>query len=92
MQNLKESKSGDILSTSFVVKNTSNTKIKLDIKQDNKFLKIKEGDTELLPNKTSTIRVLFETKNLTGHQSQSFKVSVEGYEGQLTFFVNTELK
>jgi len=92
VQNLKESKSGDILSTSFVVKNTSNTKIKLDIKQDNKFLKIKEGDTELLPNKTSTIRVLFDTKNLTGHQSQSFKVSVEGYEGQLTFFVNTELK
>ena len=92
VQNLKESKSGEILSTTFVVKNTSNTKITLDIQQDNKFLKIKEGDTELSPNKTSTIRVLFDTKGMTGHQSQSFKVSVEGYEGQLMFFVNTELK
>jgi hypothetical protein len=92
VQNLKESKSGEILSTTFVVKNTSNTKITLDIKQDNKFLKIKERDTELSPNKTSTIRVLFDTKGMTGHQSQSFKVSVEGYEGQLMFFVNTELK
>lgn len=92
VQNLKESKSGEILSTTFVVKNTSNTKITLDIKQDNKFLKIKEGNTELSPNKTSTIRVLFDTKGMTGHQSQSFKVSVEGYEGQLMFFVNTELK
>ena len=90
--NLKESKSGEILSTTFELKNTSNAQVRLQISNDNNVLKIKESSTELAPNTTSTISVLFDTKGLSGHQSQSFKVSADGYEGELLFFINTELK
>ena len=38
-----------------------------------------------MPNQKSTIRVLFDTKNLSGHQSKSFKVKAEGYEEKLHF-------
>ena len=92
VQNIKESKSGDILSTSFEVKNVSNTKIKLELLNKERNLKIQETSTELMPNQKSTIRVLFDTKNLSGHQSKSFKVKAEGYEGEITFYVNTELR
>ena len=92
VQNINESKSGDILSTSFEVRNISNTKIKLELLNKESNLKIQETNAELMPNQKSTIRVLFDTKNLSGHQSKSFKVKVEGYEGEITFFVNTELR
>ncbi len=92
VQNINESKSGDILSTSFVIRNISNTKIKLELLNKESNLKIQETSAELMPNQKSTIRVLFDTKNLSGHQSKSFKVKAEGYEGEITFFVNTELR
>jgi hypothetical protein len=92
VKNLKESKSGEILNTTFELKNTSNAQVRLQIGNDNNVLKIKESSTELAPNTTSTISVLFDTKGLSGHQSQSFKVSADGYEGELLFFINTELK
>ncbi len=92
VQNIKESKSGEILSASFEVKNTSNTNIKLEIENTENSLKIKEEKSELMPNQKSIIRVLFDTKNLTGHQSKSFKVKAAGYEGEITLFINTELK
>ena len=92
VQNIKESKSGEILSASFEVKNTSNTNIKLEIENTENSLKIKEENSELMPNQKSIIRVLFDTKNLTGHQSKSFKVKAAGYEGEITLFINTELK
>ena len=42
VQNIKESKSGDILSTSFEVRNTSNTKIKLELLNKESNLKIRK--------------------------------------------------
>jgi hypothetical protein len=44
------------------------------------------------PNQTALITALFDTKNLSGHQSKSFEVGADGYEGKISFFINTELK
>ena len=92
VQNLKTSKTGEVLSTTFEVKNTSNTSIKLEIQTIENNLKIKENISELLPNQKSTITVLFDTKGLSGHQSKFFEVSAKGYEGKISFYINTEIK
>ena len=92
VQNITNGKSGDVLSTKFNIKNTSNTSIKVLISAKDDGLKIKQNNEELMPNQSREIGVLFDTSGLRGHQSKSFEVSVEGYEGSTRFFVNTELK
>lgn len=92
VQNITNGKPGDVLSTKFNIKNTSNTSIKVLISTKDDGLKIKQNNEELMPNQSREIGVLFDTSGLRGHQSKSFEVSVEGYEGSTRFFVNTELK
>ncbi len=90
--NILNGKTGDVLSTEFTINNSSNTKLKLLISCKDEDLKIKQSNEELMPNQSSIITVLFDTNGLNGHQSKSFAVSAEDYEGSLQFFINTELK
>ncbi len=90
--NILNGKTGDVLSAEFSIKNTSNTELKVLISYKDDVLKIKQSNKELKPNQTSTITVLFDTNGLNGHQSKTFEVSAENYEGSAQFFINTELK
>jgi hypothetical protein len=92
VSNIINSTSGDVLTTQFRIKNNSNTNVKLVINSEDEGLKIKSDHEELMPNQSSKITVLFNTNGLSGHQSKSFKVSAEKYEGSTQFFINTELK
>jgi hypothetical protein len=90
--NIPNSKTGDVLSAKFSIKNTSSTDLRMLISHKDEGLKIKQSNVELKPNQISTITVLFDTNGLNGHQSKSFEVSAEDYEGSSQFFINTELK
>ena len=90
--NILNGKTGDVLSAEFSITNTSNTDLKVLISHKDKGLKIKQSNEELKPNQSSTITVLFDTSGLNGHQSKSFQVTAEDYEGASQFFINTELK
>jgi len=92
VKNFEFSKNGDILSANFNIKNTSDTKVELKIIKKDESLKIAEKDKLLLPNENKKLTVLFDTKGLSGHQSKSFEVSAENYEGSIKFFINTEIK
>ena len=89
---LKERKSGEVISSVFEVTNKSRDQIKLILSNEDNAIKLKANHLTLQPNQTALITALFDTKNLTGHQSKSFEALAEGYEGKISFFINTELK
>lgn len=89
---INERKSGEVISSVFEVSNISNIPIKLILSNEDNSLKIKVNTIHIEPNQTALITALFDTKNLSGHQSKSFEVGADGYEGKISFFINTELK
>ncbi len=89
---LKERKSGEVISSVFEIKNQSRDQVQLNLSNEDNAIKLKANHLTLQPNQSAIITALFDTKNLTGHQSRSFQVSAEGYEGKLSFYLNTELK
>jgi len=89
---LKERKSGEVISAVFEITNQSRDQIKLILSNEDNAIKLKANHLTLQPNQSALITALFDTKNLTGHQSRSFEALAEGYEGKISFFINTELK
>ena len=54
--------------------------------------KISSEKLELLPNESTDITLIFDTKGMAGHQSIPFTISVKDYSGTMTFYTNFELE
>jgi len=89
---VKERKSGEVISSVFEITNHSRDKIKLILSNEDSSIKLKVNHLTIQPNQTALITALFDTKNLVGHQSKSFEAHADGYEGKISFYINTELK
>lgn len=92
VQNLENKKSGVILSSTFSIQNKSSEKIEVVLPSDTDTQKTSIKKIELLPSELQTITYLYDTKGLKGHQSLSFEIMVNGYEGSITLYTNIELE
>ena len=92
VQNLGNKKSGVILSNSFSVKNSSREKITINLPVNTLVKKTSSDKLELLPNESTEIKLIYDTKGSIGHQSISFTVTAENYTGGMTFYTNFELE
>lgn len=92
VKNLGNKKSGVVLSNSFSVKNSSSEKITINLPVNTLVKKTSSDKLELLPNESTEITLVYDTKGSTGHQSISFTISAENYTGGMTFYTNFELE
>lgn len=92
VQNLKNNKSGSIITSSFTITNESSEKIKLILPEQSPLQKTSTNSNYLLPNQSQIVDFLYDTKGLIGHQSFPFELTIEGYKGQMIFYTNIELE
>lgn len=84
---------GDRIEKQFILKNIGEQNIKIDeVVVSGEAITFEYNDNELIPGETTPINVVFDTKELTGHQVGFVEIRYNGLEKGLKLAITTELK
>ena len=92
VSNLDNKRSGEIITSSFRVTNTSSTSIRLKAPEEAEGQKYSLTKLELQPNESAEITIAINTLGLKGHQSFSSEIQVSDYAGALILYTNIVLE
>ena len=92
VSNLDNKRSGEIITSSFRVTNTSSTSIRLKAPEEAEGQKYSLTELELQPNESAEISIAINTLGLKGHQSFSSEIKVTDYAGALILYTNIVLE
>ncbi len=92
VSNLDNKRSGEIITSSFRVTNTSSTSIRLKAPEEAEGQKYSLTKLELQPNESAEITIAINTLGLKGHQSFSSEIKVTDYAGALILYTNIVLE